>query len=94
MESPMDMQQHCAMRHYGLYGATYGKMYDPRGKIILKICFLKLQSAMGCGSIEEALTRYQSILAELGMDAPIMKNVSDLEVLTESVNPARLRIIR
>ena len=46
---------------------------------------------MGCGSIEEALNRYQSILAELGMDAPIMKNVSDLEVLTESVNPARLR---
>ena len=53
--------------------------------------FLETASAMGCGSIEEALTRYQSILAELGMDAPIMKNVSDLEVLTESVNPARLR---
>lgn len=67
------------------------KCIDPRGKDYLEDLFLETASAMGCGSIEEALTRYQSILAELGMDAPIMKNVSDLEVLTESVNPARLR---
>lgn len=64
---------------------------DPRGKEYLAKTFDEIAKFMGAASPKEAVAKFCEIKNQLGLDAPVMSNKDDLEVLAKSVNPVRLK---
>ena len=68
-----------------------GNCIDCRGEEYLKGTFAEIADAMGCSSVEEAISKFGNMVDEL--ELPIPENVTDkdYEVLRNSVNPVRLK---
>ena len=68
------------------------KCIDSRGEGYLSGIFQEIAGALGAGSPEEAVQLFRSMMEEMQMQQPVSENrEADLEVLTTSVNPIRLR---
>lgn len=68
------------------------KCIDSRGEGYLSSIFQEIAGALGAGSPEEAVRMFRSMMEEMQMQQPVSENrEADLEVLTTSVNPIRLR---
>ena len=68
------------------------KCIDSRGEGYLLGIFQEIAGALGAGSPEEAVQLFRSMMEEMQMQQPVSENrEADLEVLTPSVNPIRLR---
>ena len=68
------------------------KCIDNRGEGYLSSIFLEIAGALGACSPEEAVRTFRSMMEEMQMQQPVSENrEADLEVLTTSVNPIRLR---
>ena len=68
-----------------------GNCIDSRGEEYLKNTFAEIADAMGCFTVEEAISKFGNMVDEL--ELPIPENVTDkdYEVLRNSVNPVRLK---
>ncbi len=65
---------------------------DPRGRGHLEQVFQYIGRIMGCGTPEEALALFRNVMTELQMPSPrSTSSEADLETLTQSVNPVRLK---
>lgn len=64
---------------------------DPRGESYLKEMFVRLARVMDCPDAETAVSRYQMFLQGLSLEVPILKKEEEMELLTHSVNPDRLK---
>lgn len=64
---------------------------DPRGEAYLQKMFRELALAMGCKTPEEAVGQYQSFLRGLALSVPALREEGELGLLTQSVNPDRLK---
>lgn len=67
------------------------KCSDPRGKEYLEKTFNQIAEFMGTSSPKEAVAKFIDIKNQLGLDAPKLQNENELEVLSKSVNPVRLK---
>lgn len=66
------------------------KCIDSRGEEYLKGIFDKIADAMGCATVDEAITLFQGILKKLELKPPVPKE-EDYDILKTSVNPTRLK---
>ncbi len=65
---------------------------DSRGKEFLAGVFAEIARALGSDSPADAVVKLRELLAELGMAYPVSTDrEQDLDTLTRSVNPARLK---
>lgn len=67
---------------------------DPRGSEYLKGIFLDVSKAMGCENPKEAIGTFRQMMLELEMAHPTAEpghRTSDIELLSTSVNPVRLK---
>lgn len=64
---------------------------DPRGKVYLAETFVKIADCLGVRTSEEAIRKFYEIRELMDLKAPDMVNYKDLEILTRSVNPDRLK---
>lgn len=65
---------------------------DPRGFDYLESIFTDISVSLGCDSIRSAVAFMRSILKDLDLLYPVSKEKeSELEVLSQSVNPVRLK---
>lgn len=65
---------------------------DSRGQAYLEKVFAEISAAMGSGGAETALHLFRLMMQELGLAKPFSEDKgSDLEVLSSSVNPIRLK---
>lgn len=68
------------------------KCIDPRGKDHLEFIFEWLGQIMQCDSAYKGLMMFRAIMFSLGMSQPQTKDrEAELDILTRSVNPERLR---
>jgi hypothetical protein len=68
------------------------KCIDPRGEDHLSFIFEWLGQLMHCDSPEKGLMMFRAIMFSLDMSQPQSKNrEEELDILTQSVNPERLR---
>lgn len=68
------------------------KCIDPRGKEHLEFVFEWLGQIMGCDSPYKGLMMFRAIMFSLDMPKPESNNrEADLDILTKSVNPERLK---
>ena len=68
------------------------KCIDPRGKDHLEFIFEWLGQIMQCDSAYKGLMMFRAIMFSLGMSQPQAKDrEAELDILTRSVNPERLR---
>ena len=68
-----------------------GNCIDARGEEYLKGTFAEIADAMGCSSVEEAISKFGNMVDELGLEVPENVTDKDYEVLKNSVNPVRLK---
>ena len=64
---------------------------DPRGEAYLKTMFEELAKVCGCDSVEASIEKYQNWFAALDLERPTLQNAGQLDLLTHSVNPVRLK---
>lgn len=64
---------------------------DERGNSYLEEVFNDIAVAMGAANINEAAKIYSQFLDSLCLQSPIIKSEQDFEILTNSVNPVRLK---
>ena len=64
---------------------------DRRGRAYLKGVFDELAEAMGCETAESAAQRFGEIIDSFGLPVPVYKDKAQIEMLTQSVNPVRLK---
>ena len=68
------------------------KCIDGRGQEYLAGIFDKIAKAMGCESPEQAIAEFRQMMKEMDLKNPVNVNREDeLEVLSTSVNPVRLK---
>lgn len=68
------------------------KCIDDRGQEYLTGTFTKIAMAMGCGTDIEAIAKFRQMMVEMDMKNPLAVNkVEELESLSTSVNPVRLK---
>ena len=63
---------------------------DPRGKDHLQAVFADLAHAFGCSKEVEAAEAFRTLLDDLRLGTPKMRE-EDLDTLTSSVNPIRMK---
>ena len=63
---------------------------DPRGEEYLKNVFGEIASMLGCGNVDEACAKLQSVFDSLELKVPEAKE-EDYAELKTSVNPVRLK---
>ena len=70
----------------------FSKCIDTRGMDYLEIIFNQISNAMGCNNPIEAIALFEKMMEEMEMKNPLAVNREDeLEVLSTSVNPVRLK---
>ena len=68
------------------------KCIDDRGEEYLKGTFLDIAHALGCVTVSEAISLFRSMLDEMGISQPTSRErEKELEILSSSVNPIRLK---
>lgn len=70
----------------------YDNCIDSRGKDYLERIFNEISKTMGCVNPLEAITSFEQMMAEIELNNPTAERKSeDIEVLSKSVNPVRLK---
>lgn len=67
---------------------------DPRGSVYLKEIFLDISKVMSCDTPNQAINQFRQMIQEMEMAHPTAEpshRNSDLELLSTSVNPVRLK---
>ncbi len=64
---------------------------DPRGQCYLNEVFEELGQLMGCTAPHDAPRKWNALLDKLEMAAPLIGNMAELNILSGSVNPVRLK---
>lgn len=64
---------------------------DCRGEEYLASVFQELAGALGCAEPQKAIEKLRGLLAELSLSVPPLGAERNLEVLSKSVNPVRLK---
>lgn len=68
------------------------KGVDTRGQEYLSDIFVLISKAMGCESPEQAIAEFRQMMEEMELKNPVAVNrEKEMEVLTSSVNPVRLK---
>lgn len=67
------------------------KCIDKRGKDYLNDLFSNVAFSMGCHSAEEAVCGFREVSDLLKLKRPILNSCKELQILTSSVNPLRLK---
>ncbi len=68
------------------------KCIDVRGSNYLNAVFNDIASTMGCDNSMQAINKFRRIMKEMEMPYPISDNLSsDIDILSSSVNPIRLK---
>lgn len=67
------------------------KCIDSRGSTYLAETLESISHEMGCGSSDEAVERFEGILCTLEIKKPQRSSAADIDILTASVNPVRLK---
>ena len=67
------------------------KCIDARGTVYLAGTLEAISREMGCGSSAEAVEVFQSLLCTLEIQNPQRQSDTDIDTLTASVNPVRLK---
>lgn len=68
------------------------KCIDSRGQEYLNDIFNQIAKAMGCETLSEAITMFRQMMVEMELKNPVAVNrEEELEVLSTSVNPVRLK---
>lgn len=67
------------------------KCLDVRGKNYLDDMFLSMAKIMECNESLGAAEKFCGILSELHLKKPVVRNISDFDVLKKSVNSVRLK---
>ena len=68
------------------------RVVDVRGELYLRRTFSEIASALGVDHVEAAIRRFSEILSALGLLDPVSENKErDLDLLTQAVNPVRLK---
>lgn len=80
----------CVSKVWTYMAAHLDMCIDPRGIEYLENTFMEIADAMGCNTVNDAITKFQSILTELAF--PVLNpRKEDYDVLKTSVNPVRLK---
>ena len=64
---------------------------DSRGIEYLKDIFSKIATAMGCKSVEEAISKFEEMMVRMELKQPVLNAPEELDILAQSVNPVRLK---
>lgn len=64
---------------------------DPRGESYLIEMFERLARVMDCENAADAVLKYRTFLQELSLEVPTLREEGEMELLTHSVNPDRLK---
>lgn len=65
---------------------------DSRGQIYLDRTFIDIADAMGSGNARKAIASFRQMMLDMGLSNPVSENKEeDLLVLSQSVNPVRLK---
>lgn len=64
---------------------------DIRGRDFLEHTLESIADAMDCGSIEESIQKFQSIVKAMNLLQPRSRGEKEYELLLDSVNPVRLK---
>ncbi len=68
------------------------KCIDKRGMVYLAETFDKISKAMGCSTPVQAIGKFREMMNEMELAKPVAENrKEELEVLSNSVNPVRLK---
>ena len=68
------------------------KCIDSRGQEYLADIFAQISNVMGCDNPEYAISVYRELMAEMDLNNPVaVKRKVELEILSTSVNPIRLK---
>ena len=82
----------CLHHIWEFMNAHPGKCIDGRGEDYLKNTFLCIAQSMGCETVSDAISLFRSMLNEMQILKPTSKDrEKELEILSSSVNPIRLR---
>lgn len=81
----------CVRRLWPFMLAHPEKCVDPRGEGYLAGMFEDLAKAMDCDDARQAADRFDAIVASLALPTPKLRDESELERLSGSVNPVRLK---
>ena len=70
----------------------YDQCVDPRGGEYIKNVFIDIAQELNCQSVHDAIKKFREMLEELQIGIVNSCNIEyDIEVLTQSVNPIRLK---
>lgn len=64
---------------------------DARGADYLRSVFEDIATCMGCESVKAGIRWFRNLMARMDMKNPTLNDASELDLLTESVNPVRLK---
>ena len=64
---------------------------DYRGIDYLQDVFMEIAKSMSCNTVEAAIEYFHKFILELGLEAPVIKNRGEMDILKLSVNPVRLK---
>lgn len=82
----------CLPRIWEYMIAHMDQVVDVRGESYLSRAFSDISSALGADFVKEAISCFSEMLSVLGLSHPVSENKEcDLDVLTHSVNPVRLK---
>lgn len=82
----------CLPEIFGYMLGNMDKCIDSRGEEYLADIFNQITQAMECETPIEAIALFCQMMAEMGLKNPVsVKREEDLEVLSTSVNPVRLK---
>lgn len=81
----------CVRRLWPYMLAHPERCVDPRGEDYLRGVFDALAEAMDCGDSAQAAEKFNAIFEELALSVPQLRDAEELELLSASVNPVRLK---
>ena len=82
----------CLPRIWDYMVAHMDRVVDARGELYLRRTFSEIAAALGGDHVEAAIRRFSVILSSLGLLDPVSENKErDLDLLTQAVNPVRLK---
>jgi len=67
------------------------KTIDSRGGEYLCRIFQRISSSMQCLSVEDAICKFELMMARMNLICPSLNNTEELDILAKSVNPVRLK---
>ena len=67
------------------------KCLDVRGSVYLNSIFSSIAQSMGCSSPNDAIVHFEKMMQDMELANPIKNTNDELEMLSRSVNPVRLK---